>query len=254
MARTATKGKGIAVRANVAEIEQQLALQTESIKQGIGKPSGRKISVKNKQFTLPDGAVLGPEINVIVVDFITMHRFYKGVYNPNNIQPPVCFAMGQDIQSLAPPSTAPEIQNDICQTCPQNQFGSSLTGKGKACKNTREIAVILHEDAADDNPPLYTISVSPTSIKSYDAAVAKLVRMGSHPIKAVMTVSVNGETEYANLIFEVTGTNEHLAEAWERRAEALDLLMVEPDLSNYQAPQPARGRAPATPVRNRNVR
>lgn len=226
----------VARKTDLATLNAQLAQEAaQEVANAISKPTGRKITVKNKQFVLPDGSVLGDTIDVIVLDFISMNRYYTEVFNPNDPRPPVCFAMGKDLHALAPHEEAPEKQSEICRTCPMNQWESDPRGgKGKACKNTRELAVILASDADDPEALIYTISVSPTSIKSFDAMVAYVARTYEGPlVKAIISVTTNPNTDYVQLVFTDPAPNEGFAEHLARRPEAQDFLFVVPDLSGY---------------------
>lgn len=244
-----------AKKTDLATLNAQLAQEAaQSVANAISKPTGRKITVKNKQFVLPDGTVLGSTIDVVVIDFISMNRYYTEVFNPNDPKPPVCFAMGKDLSAMAPHEEAPEKQSDICRTCPMNQWESDPRGgKGKACKNTRELAVILASDADDPEALIYTMSVSPTSIKSFDSMVAYVARTFEGPlVKAVISVTTNPNTDFAQLVFADPALNEDFAEHYARRPEAQDFLFVVPDLSAYEAnPKPAASRR-AAPTRGGN--
>lgn len=231
-----------AKKTDLAALNAQLAEEAASaVANAIAKPSGRKLMVKNKQFQLPDGTVLGDSIDVVVVDFISMNRYYTEVFNPNNPQPPVCIAMGKDLNSMAPIDESPDKQAEACKSCPMNQWESDPRGgKGKACKNTRELAVILASDAGEDDAPIYTLSVSPTSIKSFDAMVLAVARQFEGPlVKAIINISTNPNTDFAQLVFSDPAINEDFAEHLARRPEAQDYLFVVPDFSALTAPKPA---------------
>ena len=243
-------------RTDLAALDQQLAAEAANdISKAIAKPSGRKITVKNKQFLLPDGTILGDTIDVIIVAFISANRYYPDQFNPNDMKPPVCFAFGKDISTMAPPEEAPEKQSDSCARCPMNQWESDPKGgKGKACKNTRELAVILGGDAGDPDAQMYTLGVSPTGIKSFDAVVGLIVRtFNGPPVKAMVSITCNPVTEYVSLVFMDPVPNDEYAAHYARRPEAQELLFVLPDLTNYVPPgaKPAGRAAPPTTNRGR---
>jgi hypothetical protein len=254
----AAKKNEVAVRSgrtDLANLDAQLAQEAANeIAKAIARPSGRKITVKNKQFILPDGTNLGEVIDVIVVDFITANRYYPDQFSPNDLKPPVCFAFGKEIATMAPMEESPEKQSDDgCTRCPMNQWESDPKGgKGKACKNTRDLAVILASDAGDPDAPMFTVSVSPTGIKSFDAMVAYIARtLSGPPVKAIISIACNPNTEYASMIFSDAVPNPDYADHYGRREEASELLYVLPDLSNYVPTdaKPARGRPAAAPSR-----
>lgn len=247
-----------AKRTDLATLDAQLAEEAANdIARAISKPSGRKINVKNKQFVLPDGTVVGDAIDVIVLDFVNANRYYVDAFNQNNLVPPVCYAFGKDLDAMTPHETAPEKQSSGCSTCAWNKFESDPQGgKGKACKNTREVALLLAADAGDPDAPIFTMSISPTSLKSFDGIYSQVKRDFNGPlIKAVITVSTNPKVDYAQLVFSDPSPNGNYADNIARRSEANQLLAVAPDLSNYvPTTTPTRGRAQPAARGKRNVR
>jgi hypothetical protein len=243
-------------RTDLANIDQQLKQQALADIQGaISKPTGRRIAVKKtegtgvREFVLPTGEILGTSFNAVVVEFISYNRYYPGAFKPDDPSPPVCFAHNKVIDLMAPPDTAPEKQNDICKTCWANQWESDPKGtKGKACKNTRDLALMLESDIDNPDAPLYLISVSPTAIKGFDAMVSVINKLyDGPPVKALINIGLNGKTEYVQLVFSEPAPNPNYAQHAGRMQEAMQLLDVDPDLSNYVPPTakpPARG-APA---------
>lgn len=68
--------------------------------------------------------------------------YYRGTYKPNSDTPPDCRSM----DGLRPDPDVPEPVNDVCATCPMNQWGSATnpdtSTRGKACSDGRRIAVL----------------------------------------------------------------------------------------------------------------
>ena len=178
--------------------------------------------------------MLGAEIQVCVIDFCTAHDYYVGTYDPNNPAPPVCFARGRTIAELYPEESAPEPQSETCGPCPWNQFGSR--GNGKACKNTRNLAVVLADELGDEevDPELHLLVVPPTALKSFDAAVLQCARIfNGPPIKALLTVRVQPMPTYTTMSFSSPEANPHYADVFHLRDAAEDIIGRLPDLSKY---------------------
>lgn len=235
----------------LATIDQELSQQVANLKQQIGQPGGRAIKIKNTGFISPEGMDLGSEIQIIVVDFVSKNWFYDRPYDPQNPVPPACFAMGRVIDEMAPDAESPLPQADKCKTCPLNQFGSGNNGKSKACKNTRELAVLLvdpenPESVTDPSTPIYTLSVPPTGLRAFDGAVASIARsLAGPPVKAILTAVTKDAGTYGLLSFVDPVPNPNYAAHWQRRAEAIELLERKPDFSLYEQPKAMRGRLPA---------
>lgn len=239
---------------SLALVDEQLANEIANLKNSISQPSGNRIRVEaTGDFILPDGMNLGNEIQVVVVDFVSRNTFYSAPYNSQNPVPPDCYAIGKDLGAMAPEQDSPALQADKCATCPLNQFGSGNNGKSKACKNTRELAVRIvnpDDDGYDPSAPLYTLSLPPTAIRSFDGAVAAVMRsLNGPPLKAILTVTARNKGTYAEISFTDPVPNPDYAQDFARRGEVQDVLFRKPDFSAYQSQQQApRGRA-AAPAR-----
>lgn len=236
---------------SLATIDQELNQEVASLKQQIGQPGGRAIKIKNTGFISPEGMDLGNEIQIVVLDFLSKNLFYDRPYDPQNPSPPACFAQGRVIADMAPDPESPAIQADKCAVCPLNAFGSGNNGKSKACKNTRELAVLLidpeNPDSIDDPAtPIYTLSVPPTGLRAFDGAVASIARsLAGPPIKAILTATVKDAGTYGLLSFIDPVPNPHYGQHFARRGEAAELLERKPDFSQYEQPKAARRAAPA---------
>ncbi len=244
----ASKTTAVAVKktnavASIVTITNALKAQAAETMGKIAPGGGNKITLKKDGFVLPDGTKTAGPLELVIVDFNTKHSFYETAYDPNNIVPPGCFAIGPNPKQMTPSKNSPNMQSDSCQGCPMNEFKSA--GNGKACTNNRVLAVLPPD--ADADTPMWLLSVSPTALRAFDGYVAAVNRtFGMAPICVVTTVGLNPETDYPQLTFTNPVQNENLAVAYERRDEARDLLNAEPDVSGYVAPSAKPGkRAPA---------
>ena len=178
-------------------------------------------------------------MTVVILDFMTHNLMFQGRFNPKNPSPPVCFAIGKEINTMVPSDNSPDKQSDDCTSCPMNQFGSN--GNGKACKNTRVLAVVAPN--AEEGSPIMTLSVAPMGLKDYDKYVNDVARRFNLPPVGVLTeISFDENADFEKLLFKVVGPNENLKMHWGRKAEALEILSVEPNLTRIAAPAspPAR--------------
>lgn len=236
---------------SIATIDQELSNEVALIKDMVGQASGNRLKLEaTGDFLLPDGGNLGNEIQVVVLDFVSRNNFYLTQYNADNPSPPDCYAIGKVINDMAPEGDSPAKQNDICRTCPMNQFGSAPNGRGKACQNRRLVAVLVvdpeNPDAHNEpDAPIYTLDLSPTNIKSFDGAVSLVARsLAGPPIKAVLTVVGKNVGTYAMATWMDPMPNPDYALHVQRRAEVQDMLYRKPDFAAYEAAPPTK-RAPA---------
>jgi hypothetical protein len=226
----------------VVNIKEALKAQAAAMGERTQPAGGNKIRLGKGKFTLPDGTE-AVELQLVIVDFRVTHDFYPGKFDPKNIVPPACFAIGINPKQMTPSANAPEPQCDSCQTCPMNEFGSS--GDGKACKNGRALAVLPPE--ADENTDLWLLDVSPTALKNFDGFVNSVARLyDMPPVGVIATVTMDPNVDYPKLVFSDPQPNDKLAVHFARQGEAKEMLETEPDVTNYVSPNKApAGRKPA---------
>lgn len=220
--------------ANIVSIQEALKQQVAELGGRISPATGNAIRLgQDKKLNLPDGTKTDGPLELVIVDFVATHNFYAGRFDKDNIVPPDCFAIGTDPKNMVPSPNSPNPQAKDCQSCPMNQFGSD--GKGKACKNGRKLAVLPPD--ADETTDIWTLGVSPTALKNFDGFVAGVARtFAVPPVGVVATVGLSEAVDYPQLQFTDPKPNDNLPVHFARQAEAREMLMVEPDVSNYQAP------------------
>lgn len=222
---------------NLATIDDELKQQALALQSAISAPGGNKISIKaTGDFVLPDGTNMGPDVDLVVVDFMARNVYYNTKYDPNDITPPACYAIDtkRNKAAMAPEDDSPEKQNDICATCPQNQFGSADNGRAKACQNRYWAAVRFAED--DEEPtaadPLYLLDLSPSNISTFEKFVNGVIHtLSGPPLKAVVNVTATNAGTYAKVTFGEFVPNPHYMIDAQRREEALQIVSRRPDFS-----------------------
>lgn len=235
---------------DIALIDDQLANEVALLTSQLGSPSGNKLKIApTGMISTPDGLDLGTEIQVAVVDFINRNFFYSSAYNPKEITPPDCYAMGKDIATMKPEGDSPMLQNkDGCATCPMNAW-SSGQGNAKACQNRYWVAVLLidpdnPEAHNDPSAPIYTLDLSPSNRKSFEGAVRNTTKLLGHWAKAIYTVSAENAGTYAKVSWLDPVSNPDYAMHVARRPEVEDMLTRRPDFSAAAAAS-TKSRAPA---------
>lgn len=240
---------------NIVDIKAQLAAQVAALADRTAPAQGAAVRVtQDKKFKFPDGTE-DTAFSAVVVDFVTIRKFYPGVYDPNNITPPACFAISTNPKGMNPSTNSPELQNPPeqggCDKCPNNQWGSANVGQGKACKESRKLALLPPADAGEKvaDMPLWTLEVSPTAIRPFDGYVNSVAKtFGLPPVGVVTDIGFDASQTYASVRLSNPAPNNELGDYVARQGEAQEMLMVEPDVSGYgqEAPAPAaRGRQQA---------
>lgn len=228
------------------DIAAQMAAEIEAFKGRIAAPTGNRIGTDEKLFTLPNGDT-SDTLSVIIVDFVSYNAYYDKPWNPNQIVPPNCFSLGLEPAGMVPSENSPEPQAESCAACWANQWKSSATGAGKACSNTKLLAIIAPDDP---EAPIMLLKVTATALKSFDAYVTSVARSFQRPPYGVITeITFDPNLKYSSLRFgnPVACTPDQMALAWSRKEDAMARLMVEPDVSAFVAAAPkAAARKPAT--------
>ena len=229
---------------SIVSIQEALKAQAAAVSDKTSPASGPAIHVtQDKQFLLPDGTKTPGPLELVIVEFASKNSFYEGSYDPKNITPPACFALGSNPLKLVPSKNAPVPQAVDCTSCQMNQFDSN--GTSKACKNSRVMAVLPPD--ADENTPLWTLATSPTANRGFDGFVSGVSRIFQlPPIGVVATVGFDENKTYAKLTFSNPQPNPNVGIHFARQDEARAMLAVEPDVSAYVKAPPARGGKSAT--------
>lgn len=169
--------------AELAKYAQQ-AVDTEK---NVG--GGNFISLKSGRMAYKGAEIPGNKMNCIVVDHILENDFYQDAYDPDNMNPPDCYALGRDEDELAPHENSVAPQSESCATCPQNEFGTGgVSGKGKACGNKRRLALVTEGDMEDvENAEIAYLRLPVTSVRAWAGYVRQLKDVLNKPPFAVVT-------------------------------------------------------------------
>jgi hypothetical protein len=146
---------------------------------------------------------------------------------------------------MAPHETAPVPEHESCFeagkiTCPNNEFGTGKNGKGKACANTRLLAVV---NPTEEDPTIYLLKVSATGIKPFDNYVQSVKTMyNTTPLGVITDIFFDPAERYGSLRFGNPKPNPKLEQHFALRARARELLLTPPDVSEYQPVEPKKGK------------
>lgn len=217
MARTKNPGT------DIINWEEELARQAD-VAAGMEAHTGggQFFSVRGGMLQFDGAPLPGNQACVVIVDSVFENVFYEGAYDPDSPQAPTCFAFGRDEEEMAPSEVVdktPEFkpQSDRCRGCPQNEFGTARVGKGKACRNTRRLALIpagsydskgnltiFDDEEHFRKTPLAFMKLPVTSVKGYATfvkQVAGALRRPPHGIITRVFVQPDAKTQF-KVLFE----------------------------------------------------
>ena len=246
-------------RIDLPALRQQYNDAVTDIVSRLGAPSSPSMRVTNrKTFIMPDGTERNGPLPFIIVDFVYENRWYSTPFNANNPTPPDCAAINPTAAMLRPFPDGIEVQNDgPCNTCPKDAWGSSSSGRGKACTNA--VLMALLDPLAPAGSPLLRLRTSPTAIAPFETYVRMLSKVLNKPTWAVLTyIGFDPASDYATLRFgnpkaledddefELAGTKVHgptlIREAVGRASEAREMLLVKPDFTIQETPAKPQAR------------
>ena len=130
---------------------------------GGGGGSNKKIGLSGGVFRLIVGGKevtvsKNREMSIVVVRTAATNSrtFYAGQYKKGETSAPDC----SSLDGITPDEGVSDQQAGKCASCPQNIAGSG-TGKSRACKYSRRLAVVMENDLAGD---IYELKLAATSI------------------------------------------------------------------------------------------
>lgn len=181
----------------LAKYAQRSAKVAEAMSSG-----GNWITFKSGVLAYKGMPLKNNEVELIVLDEVLENIYYEGRFDPDTPASPVCFALARELGEMRPHAESPEPQHETCKGCQQNAFGSSDSGKGKACKNIVRLAVIAWGDGSLEqikSCELAFAKLPVTSVKNWGSYTKSLrEKLNSPPFAAItrMYVEPDAKTQF----------------------------------------------------------
>lgn len=210
-------------------VQKSYAQEVADLGKRIKASNGSRITIsQSKTFMLPDGTELDT-FQGIILDFGFANYYYPKAFKRGDISPPACYAISATSDGLVPAEKSTDIQSESnCEGCWATEWRSK--GNGKACQETRLIALITPD--ADETSPIYILKISPTGTKALDAYINSCARKFQRPPRGIITTfKFDENSEYATVRFvdpEPTPDG-MMAVAEALLPKAKGLLLADPD-------------------------
>ena len=152
-----------------AALAAQVKTEVARVQEFDGLP---QISLRHGRMVMNDKPIPGDAIECIILGYEYERAWYDRPFDPEDIAPPECFALGKAKYELIPHENVENPPNGECKGCPWAEFGTARQGKGPACKTrVRLVVLAVSEDlnGSMKEPELAIIKVSPTSVANFDA-------------------------------------------------------------------------------------
>jgi len=163
-------------------------------------PKGGFLSFKGGNMSYDDNPIPHNKLEVVVVDYLLENGMFREKYNANK-PAALCYAFGREEAELKPHADCEEPQHTHCGIsgeegcCPNNEWGSDPDGgRGKACKNSRRIAIVTTDCLSGDDVPakikkanVVMCKIPVTSIKNFSQYVNQCTKVLGEPPFTVLT-------------------------------------------------------------------
>ena len=190
------------------------------------------------------GEDIGETMQVVILADVFENAYYDGLYDEDNPQPPGCFAIAEERVDLMPDGDGPNLQNEgPCQECWADEFGSDDRGRGKACKNSRRVAVlgVIQDEEGDpvdiEFGTIPFIKIPPTSLTAYSGYIKRSNKIVRRPSYAYITeIGFDDSVDYKCFTFRLVKKIEDvglLSQIDDVRLTVMDDLTAPFDVSQY---------------------
>jgi hypothetical protein len=233
---------------SLANITAELAKRAKAAVATTGAPTGAAITTSGGIMQYQGSPVPNNKMEIVIINHAFENAFYLEKYDPKNIQSPDCYARGFVEAEMKPNPLSKHKQSEDCATCPQNQWGSADTGKGKACGNRRYLALIPVSDLKDISAaPVATIKTPPTSNKVFDKFVRDVAELDLPPLGVKTELKLMPDTkDQFHMEFRVISKVEpkYLEALFTKSDGAVDILTAAYPVNTDEEPA-AKSKAPA---------
>jgi hypothetical protein len=180
---------------------------------GLGGGGYPVISIKGKVFAVvkggertvlknpkdPESAATSIDAVIVRMNAGTAKVFYLKGYDPESSekQKPDCYSN----DGVTPASDAANAQSKKCATCTHNQFGSARQGKGKACSDSKRLAIATADQI---NEPML-VRIPPASLQGLREFLKTLDNRGADYNQVITKISFDMDAESPKLAFKPIG-------------------------------------------------
>lgn len=225
---------------------------------------GQFFSLRGGVLSWQDSPLPDNEMVVIILDSIFETVYYDEPYNADEPQSPTAFAFGREEKELRwHENSDPEFAGQLCSESEVCQWGSADTGKGKAARETRRLAMIVAgQFTRDDEVEIFEeldhfekttlgfMKLPVTSVGGYANFVKQIAGTLKRPPYGIITrvaVVPDAKTQF-KVVFEALEPvdDELMPVIMQRREEAMEIIDFPYQVDDEEeAPAPRKKRASA---------
>jgi hypothetical protein len=161
------------------------------------RPAIANIGFRGGVMTYGGNEIESNTISGIALAYTFEHTYYADDWDPDNPQPPTCFAQslpvqaGKDGNQMIPHTNVESPFHPQCGGCPNLEWKSAPGSNGKACKQIRKIAFIPYNaDFTAEQVRIAEVGIAKlpvTSVKNWKKYVNEVSATHERPPWAVVT-------------------------------------------------------------------
>lgn len=166
------------------------AAEAQSVQDRGGE--GTFLKTRGGILALGEEQLPGNQVAAVIIDSVLENAYYPTKFDPNNKAPPVCYSftrgdpcdmmphiesMEKGIEYFMPQHLTGDGNVMGCKGCPMAEWGSSDTGRGKACKNQYRLALLnagFYQQAPNRRDWELSVIDDPNHYAASDAVYLKL--------------------------------------------------------------------------------
>ena len=153
------------------------------------KPDNKFVSFKSGVLSYNGNAAKDNKIQVIIVGSAFENQYFPDRYDPNKVVSPTCWAVAHEEDDLAPyQDECTKAHHTDCESCDFNEWESDPAGgRGKACKNTRRLAMITLDQLGNPAADVVYARLPVTSVANWSKYVTQIGNVVKRPAWGVIT-------------------------------------------------------------------
>lgn len=214
--------------------EQRMAEKAKAAVESASTGSGasKRIGTRGGVFTIDGAQVEGNKLECVVLDFVFDVTYYRDNFDPDDITPPTCSAIGRNEKTLVWAEDGdPEYAGKPLKDSDIFQWNSADKGRGKAAKSRRRLLLISAADLEDDvaAAEVRKLMVPVTSSSEWDAYVKQIAAHGRPPLGVLTEITIKPHPKYQfTLDFKMLGLidGESIQELEDKAETVQDDLMA----------------------------
>ena len=185
-----TESKEVAVKGETALVDSPFMSPDDVGEEFTSEGGFSEIKVNQGSDTFTVNGQETKKVQGFIISIQKRRAFYSKAYTGEAVEPD-CSSRG----CVEPEADANDKQNFDCESCPQNEWGTSSTGKGKACAEKRLLHLLVN--GSDE---VYELVVSTASLMNVNSFAFTIASSGKYYQYTAVEMTVEPKTKVYSVI------------------------------------------------------